>query len=389
MESKYCKCGCGGEVKPGKTFLQGHYLRVHPIHTKRQIKQEIVKCACGCGKDLDKFDKKGRERKFISGHNFRIQIPPMKDPAVAARVGKKLKGRVRTEEHRKNLSKALKGKKRSDAFKKNRSEYMKKHSPLLNPKSKAKFLKTMQSEEHRKKLSRALKGRIVSQETRDKISTIHKGKKGLVGNKNPMFGISGENAPSWKGGVIKDNIALYETYVERISYAETTRRDPDNDSLLQVKCIYCDKWYNPTRATVKSRITALNSSSASENRFYCSSKCKNECPIFHQHKYPKGYKTASSREVQSELRKLVFHRDNWECIRCGATAQLHCHHITGVELNPVESADIDNCITFCKKCHKWIHTEKGCRYVDLRRKECGQSFNSHLEELKYLLNKPK
>ena len=115
------------------------------------------------------------------------------------------------------------------------------------------------------------------------------------------------------------------------------------------KCIYCDKWYNPTRATVKSRITALNSSSASENRFYCSSKCKNECPIFHQHKYPKGYKTASSREVQSELRKLVFHRDNWECIRCGATAQLHCHHITGVELNPVESADIDNCITFCKK----------------------------------------
>jgi hypothetical protein len=47
-------------------------------------------------------------------------------------------------------------------------------------------------------------------------------------------------------------------------------------------------------------------------------------------------------------------------------AQLHCHHIEGVEKNPIESADLDNTITLCKKCHKWAHTQEGCRYFELR-----------------------
>lgn len=32
---------------------------------------DVIKCACGCGKDLDKKDKYDRIRKYISGHNNR------------------------------------------------------------------------------------------------------------------------------------------------------------------------------------------------------------------------------------------------------------------------------------------------------------------------------
>jgi hypothetical protein len=30
---------------------------------------ERVSCACGCGTEFDKFDRSGRPRKFVSGHN--------------------------------------------------------------------------------------------------------------------------------------------------------------------------------------------------------------------------------------------------------------------------------------------------------------------------------
>ena len=74
-----------------------------------------------------------------------------------------------------------------------------------------------------------------------------------------------------------------------------------------------------------------------------------ECPIYYQMKYPKGYRKATSREAQPELRQMVFQLDDWKCMKCESTKSLHCHHITGVELNPIESADIDNCITLCTK----------------------------------------
>jgi len=64
---------------------------------------------------------------------------------------------------------------------------------------------------------------------------------------------------------------------------------------------------------------------------------------------------------------MVFERDGWTCQRCGESyAELHCHHIIGVVQNPIESADVDNCITFCKVCHKEIHEQDGCKYHELR-----------------------
>jgi 5-methylcytosine-specific restriction endonuclease McrA len=194
-------------------------------------------------------------------------------------------------------------------------------------------------------------GKKASKKTRDKLSKIRKGK----------------NNVNWKGGVKKNNIPLYDTYATQLEWCEQTRRSPQDKNILEVKCAYCGKWFVPGLITVKNRLGYLNRKKYSgENRFYCSDDCKQECPIYRKQKYPKGLKLSTSREVQPELRQLVFKRDDYTCTKCGSTESLHCHHIEGIRWEPLESADINQCITVCKKCHKEIHKQKDCEYKDLK-----------------------
>jgi 5-methylcytosine-specific restriction endonuclease McrA len=66
---------------------------------------------------------------------------------------------------------------------------------------------------------------------------------------------------------------------------------------------------------------------------------------------------------------MVFERDNYICQRCGSEIKLHCHHIDPVSRNPVESADLDNCVTLCEGCHELMHTSTGCKKYKLRCEE--------------------
>ncbi len=161
------------------------------------------------------------------------------------------------------------------------------------------------------------------------------------------------------------NDALYDTYHHQLTIDEDPRLSSDGVS-LEVRCKYCGKYFKPTNREVRNRITALKGD-ISNNNLYCSDGCRYSCSIFGQKKYPKDHKPATSREVQSQLRKLVLERDNWTCQKCGETDTLHCHHYEGVEINPIESADMDNCITLCKKCHNESHQQDGC---DMKRGVC-------------------
>lgn len=123
--------------------------------------------------------------------------------------------------------------------------------------------------------------------------------------------------------------AKYENFKDKLTSDEDLKLSSDGVS-LEVKCRYCGKYFIPTNLQIKKRISALNGSTCGEHSLYCSNGCKKACPVFNQTKYPKGFKKATSREVRSELRKLVLERDNWCCQKCGKTiddAQLHCHHI--------------------------------------------------------------
>jgi len=151
----------------------------------------------------------------------------------------------------------------------------------------------------------------------------------------------------------------------------TIEEDPkdDGDDYLIVKCAYCGKYFRPIIMDVNNRIQCLKGRIGGESRLYCSKGCKHACPIFYKSKWPKGFKKASSREVDPLIRQLCLARDNYTCQKCGKTIdeiELHAHHIEGVAQMPLLANDVDNTITLCKPCHQWVHRQKDCTYYDLR-----------------------
>ena len=138
------------------------------------------------------------------------------------------------------------------------------------------------TEEARKKMSLAQKGKKLTEEHKNKLRKL---RIGMKHKKEDFIKFSGENSSGWKGGVTKKNIPLYNTYAHQISYAESTRRDPKNEDLLQVKCAYCDKWYNPRTTSIIQRIGALEGKRSGKQRLYCSEECKQLCPTFGNRKF--------------------------------------------------------------------------------------------------------
>ena len=169
----------------------------------------------------------------------------------------------------------------------------------------------------------------------------------------------------------------YDTYAQQIEYADSVRRNKQNLNILEVKCTYCGKWFIPTLHEIVSRINALNGKLLGEHRLYCSDNCKKECPIFRQQIRAKdeiNKNSNTSREVQPELRQMRFELDNYICQKCNKHQDelevgLQCHHLEGILWEPLESADIDKCITYCKNCHKKVHKIEGCKYYEMKCKK--------------------
>ena len=173
--------------------------------------------------------------------------------------------------------------------------------------------------------------------------------------------------------------AKYDTYYEKLKpyYGEDVRRDPENPNLIQVRCqnSSCREWFNPMNMQVASRLSVINGTSNGSAYMYCSDECKKSCSVYSKHKYPEGFKPKNDydREVQPELREMVLERDNNTCQKCGKSKEefpdivLHCHHKFPLNEDPICSADVDNCITYCAECHKWVHVNvPGCSYSELR-----------------------
>ena len=183
-----------------------------------------------------------------------------------------------------------------------------------------------------------------------------------------------ERSYLWKGGYYSKGFPLFDTYNKKLSWAEKCRRNKKDKNILEVRCAYCGNWFIPSITQVYERVRTLNGKQSGDQRFYCLDRCKQECPIYNQKKYPKGFKLVTSREVQPELRQLRFEIDNYTCQRCKKyqgelDVALHCHHIEGIRWEALESADLDKVITLCKTCHIEVHKIEGCGYHDLQCKE--------------------
>ncbi len=160
----------------------------------------------------------------------------------------------------------------------------------------------------------------------------------------------------------------YKTYASQLTIDDNPILNEDGKT-LQVSCRYCGKTFIPEYESLRSRVKALKGIIKGESNFYCTDGCKRSCPIYYKSVWPEGMAKGASREVQPQLRKLVLERDNWTCQQCDSSDELHCHHYEGIEINPIESADVDNCITLCKKCHRKAHKRVDC---NMRRKKCSE-----------------
>jgi hypothetical protein len=76
-----CACGCGKQLKKYDNYKRERkYIIGHSRKGKLTYDpNEKVYCACGCGILINKYDKYGRKRKYISGHNNIFSNPKKKE----------------------------------------------------------------------------------------------------------------------------------------------------------------------------------------------------------------------------------------------------------------------------------------------------------------------
>ena len=180
---------------------------------------------------------------------------------------------------------------------------------------------------------------------------------------------SGKGNPNYQGGVTKTNLPLYNTFASKLeNYQKVYKINKNNLELLGVECAHCKKVFVPTRYSVSMRLLAINGTHTGDSNLYCSSNCKNNCSTYKQVKYYKYNKPNKNNRIDQEnWAKLIKERDSYVCQKCGIKEDImYAHHIDPIILNPIESLDLDNGLTLCKKCHKEVHSELGCKYSELR-----------------------
>jgi len=74
------------------------------------MKLEKIKCACDCKKELNKYDNRGRERRYIHGHN-KSALGKKHTEETIEKIKKARAKQIFTEETRAKMSKAQRGSK--------------------------------------------------------------------------------------------------------------------------------------------------------------------------------------------------------------------------------------------------------------------------------------
>jgi len=278
-------------------------------------------CNYGCGREAKHQFKNGKWccSKNISGCLF---------------INRKQKisntGKTFSEERRNNISKSLKGKKKTNDFKE--------HLRIIN---------TGELNPHY--------GKKHTELTKKKFSLIHKLKIKQINYRYPLF---------------------YK--IEKMRY------NPDNleEKEIQVHCKNhnCkkskkDRWFTPTRTQLYERIRQIESKDGQGGcYFYCSNKCKKECPLFNLQSDPyKENKSIYTQQENQQFREFVLKRDNYKCQYCGNPAE-HVHHERPQKTEPFFALDPDYGWSVCKECHyKYGHKDE-CSTGNLAKIICRSNY---------------
>lgn len=143
------------------------------------------------------------------------------------------------------------------------------------------------------------------------------------------------------------------------------------DKIIFMRCFTCDKILEIYKWKIKR---------SPNSNFFCNKKCHVEYQrtlIGNKNSNYKGISTEETRlrkiDEYSEWRNSVYKRDNYTCQRCFSYGgKLNAHHILYFMKYSIFRFDIDNGITLCKDCHKYLHKVKSKSYIR----------NKHVEESK-------
>jgi 5-methylcytosine-specific restriction endonuclease McrA len=197
------------------------------------------------------------------------------------------------------------------------------------------------------------------------FATKNKISKALIGNKNSYFTI--------------EDLKNKHTFFSKIEELRYNPNKPEEKE-IQVHCKYSEcfnskekgGWFTPKRSQLYVRISALENSECLDGYyFYCSEKCKQECPLYRLHHDPNKKQdeiTYTNSEYQT-FRIFVLKRDDYICQFCGDKAT-EVHHERPQKLEPFFALDPDYALSCCEKCHyKKGHQDK-CSTGNLARKIC-------------------
>lgn len=111
-------------------------------------------------------------------------------------------------------------------------------------------------------------------------------------------------------------------------------------------------------------------------RKYCSTDCANKYMVGENASCYKDGKSLSRERARHtndlyKWREAVYERDSHTCQKCGATGEMHAHHIKSWATHINLRFDVDNGITLCVKCHGIEHGRDFSKHVVKQCTECG------------------
>ena len=80
--------------------------------------------------------------------------------------------------------------------------------------------------------------------------------------------------------------------------------------------------------------------------YFCDSSCKNNFKSKNSKLFHEGYQR---KNIPSNLRKIIWKRDNGRCIKCGSQNDLHFDHI--IPVSKGGGTSIENLEILCEECN--------------------------------------
>ncbi len=392
-----CDYGCGQEAKHqfgnGKWCCSGNYRycigiinKIKETKKKKQQPTAVAKktnnikkvlCDFGCG-IIGKYQYKNGKwccnKIFNSCSIFRKNAQLRNTGKNSPNFGLK-----RTIETKRNMSKNRKGKGLGQIpWNKNKTNVYSKETrksmgcqqfgednPFFNKKHTIKSRKKMSDKAKKRVGEKApMYNKKHTNKSRKKMSKSHL--------KNPG-----------KSNSIKIKFTIKQIQKKYPTFAkiEEMRYEPgkENEKVIQVRCKNhnCKNskeqggWFTPTgHSPLYERIRTIEKNGRDNAYFYCSEKCKQECPL---------YRKKASQLIKEDLiraghleepwhnsqeyqiwRNQVFKLDNKKCVWCGIEATV-AHHILPQKIYPELSLDPENGISCCQECHmKYGHRDRWC-----------------------------